>query len=182
MVNIQDFFHALKNNWIRRYIQGLDDHWAEMLDELLNCDINSRDKLLKMGAEHPRVNKIISSELTSLSGFLKSFKILNKVYNGDKEAKDNRWISSSIFYNPIIQRRKGPSKKCSSPMQMLIPNHFGLKEENSWRMDVKSIFSNSNFISQEDFNLKCGTIINTLNYMSLKKLWKPIWKQQMVKS
>ena len=174
MVNIKDFFHPLKNNWIRKYIHGLDDHWADLLDEQLKCDTNSRDKLLKMGAEHPRVNKIISSELPSLSGFFKSFKRLNKVFNGDKEAEDNRWISSSIFYNPTILRRKGPSKKCSSPMEMLIPNHFGLKEENSWRMDVKSMFSNSQFISQDDFNLKFGTTINILNYMSLKKLWNPI--------
>ena len=77
MVNIRDFFHALKNNCIRRYIQGLDDHWADMLDEQLNCDINSRDKLLKLGAEHPRINKIIDSELPSLSSFFRSFKKLN---------------------------------------------------------------------------------------------------------
>ena len=69
MVNIKDFFHALRNNWVRRYIHGLDDHWADMLDEQLKCDIKSRDKLLKLGAEHPRINKIIDSELPCLSGF-----------------------------------------------------------------------------------------------------------------
>ena len=53
MVNIRDFFQALKINWIRRYTQGIDDHWADLLDEQLGCDINSRDKLLNMGAEHP---------------------------------------------------------------------------------------------------------------------------------
>ena len=181
MVNIRDLFHALKNNWVRRYTQGLDDQWADMLDEQLNCDINSRDKLLKMGAEHPRVNSIIDSELPSLSVFFKSFKILNQVFNGDKEVEDNWWISSSIFYNPTILRRKGPSKKCSSPLEMLIPNNFGLKEENSWKIDIRSVFSNSNFISRDDFNLKFGTSINNLIYMSLKKSWKPIWKKQMVK-
>ena len=74
MVNIRDFFHALKNNWVRRYIQGLDDHWADLLDEQLKCDIDSRDKLLKMGPEHPRVNKIIDSELPCISDFFKSLK------------------------------------------------------------------------------------------------------------
>ena len=54
-------------------------------------------------------------------------------------------------------------------MEMLIPNNFGLKEESSWKMDIKSMFSNSLFISQNDFNLKFGTKINKLNYMSLKK-------------
>ena len=122
-----------------------------------------------MGPEHPRENNIIDSELPCLSDFFKSFKKLNRVFNGEKEVDENRWISSSIFYIPTILRRKGPSKKCSSPMEMLIPNHFGLKEESSCKMDIKSIFSNSHFISQDDFNLKFGTKINTLNYMSLKK-------------
>ena len=57
---------------------------------------------------------------------------------------------------------------------MLIPNHFGLKEEGSWKMDIKSMYSNSLFISQNEFNMKFGTNINTLNYMSLKKLLNPI--------
>ena len=127
-----------------------------------------------MGAQHPSVDTIISSQLPSLSDFFKSFKILNKLFNGEKEAEDNRWISSSIFYNPSILRRKGPSKKCSSPMEMLIPNHFGLTEKNIWKIDKKSKFNNSHFISQDDFNLKFGTSINNLNYMSLKKPWKPI--------
>ena len=169
MVNIRDFFHGLKNNWIRRYIQGLDDHWADMLDEQLNCEINSRDKLLKMGAEHPKVNKIINSELPSLSSFFKSYKKLNKIFYGNKEADDNRWSSGSIFYNPSILRKKGPSKKCSSPKEILVPNHYGLKEEYSWKMDLKSMFNNSNFIPYDEFNQKYGLKINILNYISLKK-------------
>ena len=36
-------------------------------------------------------------------------------------------------------------------------------------MDIKSMFSISQFISQDDLNLKYGITINTLNYMSLKK-------------
>ena len=70
MVNIRDFFHALKNNWVRRYIHGLDNHWADLLDEQLKYDIYSRYKLLKMGSEHPRVNKIIDLELPCISDFL----------------------------------------------------------------------------------------------------------------
>ena len=78
MVNIRDFFHALKNNCVRRYIHGLDDHWADLLDEQLKCDIDSSDKLLKIGSEHPRVNKIIDLELPCISDFLKSYKKLTR--------------------------------------------------------------------------------------------------------
>ena len=125
-----------------------------------------------MGPEHPRVNKIIDSELPCISDFFKSFQKLKRVFNGEKEVEDTRWINSSIFYNPTIQKRKGPSKKCSSPMEMLIPNNFGLKAESSLKMDIKSIFSNSH--SQNDFNLKFGTKINTLNYYLSRKLLNPI--------
>ena len=169
MVNNKDFFHALKNNWVRRYIQRLDYHWADMLDEQLNCEINSRDKLLKMGAEHPRVNKIINSELPSLSGFFNSYKKLNKFVYGDKEAEDNRWSSGSIFYNLSILKKTGSLKKNHNSKEMLIPNHYGLKEEYSWKMDLKSMFSNSNFIPHDELNNKYGLKLNFLNYISLKK-------------
>ena len=108
MVNIKYFFHALRNNWVRRYVHGLDDHWADMLDEQLKCDIKSRDKLLKLGAEHPKINKIIDLELPCLSGFFKSYKKLNKTFYGNKEADDNRWSNGSIFYNPSILKQRGP--------------------------------------------------------------------------
>jgi hypothetical protein len=49
MINVKDFFNSLKNSWIRRYVNGLDDHWADMLDEHLNCDITSGEFLLKIG-------------------------------------------------------------------------------------------------------------------------------------
>ena len=32
------------------------EDWANMLDEQLKSDINSRDKLLNLGAEHPSIN------------------------------------------------------------------------------------------------------------------------------
>ena len=57
MIKVKNFFHALKNRWIRRYVSGLDDHWTDLLDEHLGCDINSQLKLLKYGAEHPKIKK-----------------------------------------------------------------------------------------------------------------------------
>ena len=57
-------------------------------------------------------------------------------FYGTKEAGDNRWLNSSIFYNPTILKKKGPSKKDLSEMEMLKPNHIGLKEDMSWKVDV----------------------------------------------
>ena len=46
-------------------------------------------------------------------------------------------------------------------MEMLKPNHIGLKEEMSWKVDVKSLFSNNVFITIDEFNMKFGEKINT---------------------
>ena len=129
MINVNDFFHSLRNSWIRRYVRGLDDHWADLLDEHLNCNINTREFILNIGAEHPKINKIIELKLPSLSSFLMSYKKIIVAFNGIKEARDNRWINSSIFYNPTIQRRRGPSKKAKSPMETLKLMDIGLKED-----------------------------------------------------
>ena len=90
MINVKDFFHSLKNSWIRRYINGLDDHWADMLDEQLNCDINSRDYLLKIGADHPKIKKITDLQLPSLSSIIASYQRINRAFHGCKEVGDNR--------------------------------------------------------------------------------------------
>ena len=58
----------------------MDDHWADVLDEQLKCDINSRDKLLKIGAEHPSINKIIDLKLPCLSSFFEAYKRVNNIF------------------------------------------------------------------------------------------------------
>ncbi len=63
VIKIKDLFNSIKTSWIRRYIAGLDDHWADMLDKHLNCNIETRDYLLKLGAEHPKITKIIDLKL-----------------------------------------------------------------------------------------------------------------------
>ena len=170
MINVKDFFCALRNNWIRRYIQGLDDHWADLLDINLQCDQASRSNLLKMGAENPKLNTIIDKELPSLSNFLKAYKELNKIFTGNKEIEDNRWLNSSIFYNPTITKRKGPTKKNQILMEYLKPCHFGLKEEFSWRIDLISVYQNGSLISLTDFNTRYVSKMNSLEYLSLKRI------------
>ena len=90
MIKIKDFFNSIKTSWIRRYIKGLDDHWADMLDDQLNCDCNSRSFLLKIGAEHLTIKRIIDIRLPSLSSFFVSYKNIIGYFNENKEAGDNR--------------------------------------------------------------------------------------------
>ena len=38
MINIWDFFLAIKISWIHRYINKLDDHWADLIDMKLGIN------------------------------------------------------------------------------------------------------------------------------------------------
>ena len=79
-----------------------------------------------------------------------------------------RWSNGSIFYNPAILRRRG-LKTDLSYREMLTPSLFGFKNEVSWRMDLRSLFNDSIFLTHDELNLKYGTKINFLHYISLKK-------------
>ena len=53
---------------------------------------------------------------------------------------------------PNNSEEKGPSKKDLPEMEILKPNHIGLKEDMSWKVDVKSLFKDNIFISIDEFN------------------------------
>ena len=100
MLQLRDFFDAIKINWIKRYVEGIDDHWADLLDHNLNLNIHNRNNLLMLGAENPKINSIIKKDLPGLSRFFIALKRLINSFHGNKEAADNRWINSNIFFNP----------------------------------------------------------------------------------
>ena len=42
MIKVEDFFLSLKAVWIMIYIKVLDDHWADMLDDIFELTPESR--------------------------------------------------------------------------------------------------------------------------------------------
>ena len=36
MIKVKDFFLTLKTNWIKRYVNGINDHWADLMDTELS--------------------------------------------------------------------------------------------------------------------------------------------------
>ena len=64
---------------------------------------------------------------------------------------------------------RGLGKKDHSLKDMLVPRHYGLKDELSWTMDLRSLFNETRFLTHDELNLKYGVKINFLNYISLKK-------------
>merc|ERR1712055_485052 len=100
MLKLRDFFDAIKINWIKRYVDGIDDHWADLLDQNLNLNINNRHNLLCLGAENPKINSIIKKDLPGISRFFISLKRLRTSFYSNKEAADNRWINANVLFNP----------------------------------------------------------------------------------
>ena len=38
MINLEDFFCSIKLGWIQRYVNGIKDHWADLIDLKLNLN------------------------------------------------------------------------------------------------------------------------------------------------
>ena len=57
MVKIQDFFLLLVS-WVQRYINGLKDHWTDLVD--MKLDLHKEDRIIitNLGSEHPKLNKL----------------------------------------------------------------------------------------------------------------------------
>jgi hypothetical protein len=88
-------------------------------------------------------------------------------FYGKRMAGDNKWIHSPIFYNPTILRRRGPTKKGHSSLDMLHPNHGWPKKINR-KIDINSIFNNNRLITTDKFQQWFTIKINLLNFQTLK--------------
>ena len=58
MIQIKEFFLALKVSWVHRYINGLEDHWADLINLKLDIRKQHQIEILNLGSEHPKINKI----------------------------------------------------------------------------------------------------------------------------
>merc|ERR1712055_913245 len=126
MLKLRDFFDAIKINWIKRYVDGIDDHWADLLDQELNLNSNNILDLLLMGAENPKINAIIKKDLPGILSFFGALKRLITAFYSNKEAADNRWINANLLYNPNFllpdwETRELKGRLNVNAMKMLIP-------------------------------------------------------------
>ena len=71
MIKIKDFFLALKVSWVQRYVNGLKDHWTDLVDMKLDLNKEERIMITNLGSGHPKLNKLINLELLDISLFFK---------------------------------------------------------------------------------------------------------------
>ena len=173
MIKLEHFFQALKTSWINRYINGLDDHWADLIDMELNLTPNTRNRLPHIGADHPKILKIINSKLQGIPQIFKAYRNVNLAFHRHKEVKDNRWTHGPLFYNPSITREEGAKrtsrKKTLHLNHTLKPSDFGLPESICSEVKVHSLFHNNQIITKENFEQKFNCQINFLDYANLSR-------------
>ena len=80
-----------------RYINGLQDHWTDLINKILNLNTETRFTITNLGSEHPKINKIIDLNLLGISLFFKAFQTLNNAFHRHKERDDNRWSNIPVL-------------------------------------------------------------------------------------
>ena len=69
MINIWDFFLAIKLSWVHRYVNNINDHWADLIDIKLGIEQENCLEIIKLGSEYPKINKLIEAKLPGISMF-----------------------------------------------------------------------------------------------------------------
>jgi hypothetical protein len=136
MVRLSDFTKAIRVSWIRRYsIECTDDHWADIIDQKLNLNINTRKEILKYGPE--RFNRIIKAKIPLISNFFQSYKLFKTHFPNTIISGDNSWLTQPVVYN-LNFTRKQPRKKKGTH---LTPTFYGLPDSNH-TLKLKDFYQN----------------------------------------
>merc|ERR1712208_120888 len=127
MIRISDFFQSLRLSWVRRYTFGngspLNDHWCDILDNILGVSPHERILILNRGSEF--LTKKVQKYYPCLTEVLKSLQELQKKWITLPTTGDNRWEFQPVFYNPNIH-----FKQFSRGRKYIIPEDFRFIPDN----------------------------------------------------
>ena len=162
VIFLEDFIKAIKCSWVKRYcIDMLDDHWADILDSILNLTPETRHTILKYGPE--RFNKIINMEIPGLSSILSSYKSLKQQFPTCPSTQDNSWLFQPVFFNTNFTRKYPNSKKTT----FLTPTFYGLRDS-AHTLTLGEFFPNGVFIEKNSLNTLTGSNLMQMQYENLK--------------
>ena len=132
IINLKDFTKAIKCSWIKRYtIDKLDDHWADLLDTLLDKTPDTRAEILNYGPE--RFNQLIKLNLPGLSQIFEAYKSVKTKFPTQPESLDNSWLCQNIFFNPTFTRKIPNKKKRHIPQTNILWNPRQISHPNCER-------------------------------------------------
>merc|ERR1711895_139689 len=127
MIKISDFFQSLRLAWIRRYTIGsgepLNDHWCDILDQILEVSTTERIQILNRGSEF--LTKKVQKYYPCLTELLLTLQSLQKKWLTPPTSGDNRWEFQPVFYNPNIN-----FKQFSRGKKYITPEDFRFTPDN----------------------------------------------------
>ena len=141
-------------------MQGIEDHWCDILDTRLGLTPDTRKNLLNWGPY--KLDKAIAKGIPSLSQFLAALKRLQQNFVTDPGADDNRWLKQPIYYSHNIT-----VKKFGQQHTHLEPNDYGMKDKQA-HIRVIDVYENLKFISQGSLEKKYNIKMCNLRYLSLR--------------
>ena len=164
-IKIRDFLTSIKVSWIRRYsIEKYDDHWADLLDQLLDIEKKDRHKILTWG--NRSFNTAITKGRIVLSEMLKCLSSFILTFPSTVETNDNTWLNQPIFNNDAI-RYPSPTPSNPSRTEPLQQGDYGLSKRTKGTT-LNLCYQGGIFKSKEDLELILEEPMLPFHYTNLR--------------
>ena len=164
-IRVKDFITSIKVTWIRRYaVLQYNDHWCDLLDNMLGITSNNRSWILSWG--HKAFNNCVQAGKIVLSEMISCLSHFTQQFPAPVETNDNTWINQPIFHNDAI-RRIDPNHRNPNKTISLNPAEYGLSQRTKGTT-LSMCFTGGKFKSQEDLEATLGEPLLPLNFAKLR--------------
>ena len=164
-IRVKDFITSIKVTWIRRYaIQNYNDHWADLLDNMLGVNSKNRRWILSWG--HKAFDSCVQAGKIVLSEMISCLSYFSQQFPAPIESNDNTWINQPIFYNDAI-RRSEPTPGKPNRTVTLKHGEYGLSQCTKGT-SLSMCYKGGIFKSKEDLEATLGESLLPLNYSNLR--------------
>ena len=160
LFNIEQFVKAIKTSWIRRYLQGLDDHWTDILDEKLNLTKETRLEINRIG--DMKIDSIAEGmDNPVLKEVLKAYAETLRNFPTNPETNDNSWLNQPFFQNSRI-KAKIPQRS-RSKIKTLDPTDFGIENTNL-NLRLSELYSGGRPKNKEELQETCRASLHSEDF------------------
>ena len=148
-VKFVDFVKSVKCSWVRRYTEGCNDLWCDILDSKLQRHPGNRHEILSWGDRE--FDKIINEQTICLSSIFKCLADLNKAFLTEPEAMDNRWLEQAVFKNSNIQAKIANRLKAGYQTKPISQTYYNLPDK--LRLRIIDLYEGGKFKPRESLEL-----------------------------
>jgi hypothetical protein len=123
-IRMDSYVKPIKTTWMKRYIDGTDDAWANQLDQRFGVEQNSREIVTMMGDK--KLLSCSKPEIRCLSEIIRAHAELTTKMVTDQSTKDNTWFQQPCFNNSSIKTKIMNRGRAGFKMESLEQRYFKL--------------------------------------------------------